>query len=164
MPVSMTHNANNIRRLFGHRIPTESMPANRTRSPPLPDRHPYSRSHLMHADENPRSTRGAIFRQPPSVPRLELGLWGSDRGHPACDSQVDRAESDNCKWGVYHKAVNKCTEILDEDDDSRLHRFVGHRRLAENILGQSGMNTSLWREDQEEEEEEEVYESMETTL
>ncbi len=51
--------------------------------------------------------------------------------------------------------MNKCTEILDEDDDSRLHRFVGHRRLAENILGQSGMNTSLWREHMEEEEEEE---------
>ncbi len=171
MPGFITQNANNIRRLSGHRNPTEGrMPVSRTRSPPLPDRHPYARSHLMHADENPRSTRGAIFCQPPSVPRQELSHWASDRGRPAWDSQVDRMESDNYKWGLYHKAVNKCSEILDEDDDSRLGRFVGHRRLAENILGQSGMNTSLWREDLEEEEEEEegeeedVYKTMETTL
>ncbi len=169
MPVSMTQNANNIRRLSGHRNPTEGrMPVTRTRSPPLQDRHSYGRSNLMYSDGNPRSTRGAIFRQPPFVPRLELGHLTSDREGPAWDSQVDRMESDNYKWGVYHKAVNKCTEILDEDDDSRLDRFVGHRRLAENILGQSGMNISLWRKDmeeqEEEEEEEDVYEAMETTL
>ncbi len=173
LPVSMAQNSDSYRLLSGHRNPPEMLPFSRTSNSSPQDQHSAGRLPHKGVDENPRSVRGSsafsAFRQPPSVPRLGLSHWvsGQER-RPVWGSQGGREESDSeDKWGVYHKAVGKCTEILDQDDDSRLHRFVAHKRLAENILGDSGMNPRLWREDleeEEEEEEEDEYVIMETTL
>ncbi len=148
LPQSVTQNPHNIRRVYSHQNPTEVLPLSHARG--------GSQLPISQLVGDRDRTPTAVPQSSSPVPRLDLSFCDTEPQRPAWDSEEAREGYKNYQLRLYNQAVNKCTNILDTEDDSRLRRFVGHKRLAEHIVRRNARAMAIRRGEPLEEEEQDM--------